>query len=342
LDALPISDPRWSEFVSACPAAHPFHHPAWAALIAEAHGLEGSGLARLAADGSVEAGLPVLELSRLGRRRWVALPYTDFCPPLARAGPVPDGLAVELDALRRESNVRELAVRAKLPGDEAVVTRRSIAHVLELGPDSDAVFKGLRSSFRTHVRKAERGGVLSFRWGAEPADLTEAFYRLHLDTRRRLGKPVQRRRFFELMWTHVMAIGFGRVGLVYAEGRPIAGAVFLTWNDTTVYLYGASDAASWKLQPNSLLFWRALQAASESGNRLFDFGRSNPENEGLRNFKRGWGADESELLYTALGAEPADEQSTEGRAQRVVESMIRRSPAPVARVIGELLYPLTA
>ena len=283
-----------------------------------------------------------MEVKRFGRRRWLALPYTDYCPPLSAAGEVTSAFVQELDRARLEAGVSELAVRAGIPGDEPVVTRRSVSHLLDLEPGRDAVFKGLRSSHRNYVRKAEREGAVTFRWAEARGDVSGAFYQLHLDTRRRLGKPVQKKRFFELFWEHVVEPGLGQVALASVDGQPVAGAVFLTWNRVTVYLYGASAAAFWRLQPNSVVFWRAIEAACERGDRLFDFGRSNMDNEGLRSFKRGWGAAEQPLVYSSLGGAEGEETSEEGRVQRVAEAMIRRSPAPVARKLGELLYPLTA
>ncbi|HEU4906635.1 MAG TPA: hypothetical protein VFT19_11065, partial [Solirubrobacterales bacterium] len=59
-------------------------------------------------------------------------------------------------------------------------------------------------------------------------------------------------------------------------------------------------------------------------------------NEGLRAFKRSWGAEELELSYTYL-AERAPSPEP-GLRERVLGATIRRSPPLVGRLIGEALY----
>ncbi len=111
-----------------------------------------------------------------------------------------------------------------------------------------------------------------------------------------------------------------------AENRPIAAAVFLTWNDTVIYKFGASDERSWALRPNHLLFWHAIRAACEQGRLWFDFGRTDIGHEGLRNFKLSWGAVEEPLLYETMGEATELAPSAEGMATRVLGPIIRNGP----------------
>jgi CelD/BcsL family acetyltransferase involved in cellulose biosynthesis len=76
-------DPRWLAFLSASPGATPFHHPAWARTISATYGLRPFAVVLTAGD-KVLAGLPAIETRSLLRtRRWVSLPFTDACGPLA-------------------------------------------------------------------------------------------------------------------------------------------------------------------------------------------------------------------------------------------------------------------
>jgi CelD/BcsL family acetyltransferase involved in cellulose biosynthesis len=106
--------------------------------------------------------------------------------------------------------------------------------------------------------------------------MAEAFYRLHVNTRRRLGLPVQSRRFFRLLWSRMIQPDLGRVLLVDVGTDTVAGAVFLTWNRTVVYKYGASDPRYWSVRPNNLLFWEAIKWACESRYERLSFGASSP------------------------------------------------------------------
>ena len=196
-----------------------------------------------------------------------------------------------------------------------------------------------RSQVRRDIRKAEREGV-TIRRAEASCDLTEVFYALHARTRRRLGVPVQPRRFFELLWTRIIEPGLGFVLLAYSGDVPVAGAVFLAWNGTIAYKYSASDPAFWRLCPNNLVIWTAIRWGCENGYRSFDFGRTDNENAGLRGFKSAWGATEEELYYATIG--DARTEPSKHRLERAAAAVIRRSPLWVCRTAGAVLYKYAA
>lgn len=83
---LDIEDPRWRQLVATHPDAGPFHHPAWARTIADVYRFRPFVAAVEDAEGALAAGLPVIEVPAFPRgRRWVSLPFTDHCAPLARS-----------------------------------------------------------------------------------------------------------------------------------------------------------------------------------------------------------------------------------------------------------------
>jgi lipid II:glycine glycyltransferase (peptidoglycan interpeptide bridge formation enzyme) len=116
------------------------------------------------------------------------------------------------------------------------------------------------------------------------------FYRLNLLTRHKHGVPPQPASFFVNLWSAFRPTGRVEVLVAELEGRPIASIVLMTFKETVTYAYGASDARFLKHTPNNALFDAALDWATERGYRYFDFGRTAPDNEGLMEFKRQWGA----------------------------------------------------
>jgi CelD/BcsL family acetyltransferase involved in cellulose biosynthesis len=300
---LPLTDARWRALVAET-ATLPFHLPEWAELVGDCYGFRAFGLGLAESDGSLVAGLPVVEASLpFGRRRrWVSQPYTDYCPPLA-------------------------------PGDEEAA--RLVDAV-----DAAARFK--KKQVTQRIGKAEKDGVLSIRRAGSPEDLTRVYYGLHAGTRKRLGVPVQPRRFFELIWERLIEPGHGSVYLAYADGEAVAGGVFLVGGGTVVYKFGASERSWQKVAPNNLLLWHAIRDACEEGHTAFDFGRTDPWNEGLRHFKLGWGTIEEELRYARLPAGEPEPAHEPGAASRAVAAVIQRSPTAVARAAGALLYRYAA
>jgi len=229
-------------------------------------------------------------------------------------------------------------VRAALP--QGFGATAGSLHLLALEPDPDRVAARFgRSSVMRNVRKAQKLGV-TVDTGRGRADLTEAFYGLHLTTRRRQGVPIQPRRFFELFWERLIEPGLGRVVVARVDGRAAAAIVLLAWNGTTVYKFGASDPAFSAHRVSNLAMWTGISQACAAGDRVFDFGRTDDDNEGLKAYKRSWGADELPLVYSTLADEAPQDNS--GRAQHALGVVLRHSPRWMTRLAGELLYKYAA
>jgi CelD/BcsL family acetyltransferase involved in cellulose biosynthesis len=332
LTVLEPSSRRWMEYIEQDPAASVFHHPAWMRLMAEAYGFRPFVFGLEDGRGDLVGGLPVVEISgRLRGRRWVALPFTDHCPPL---GPDDVPLAELLTEARVRADVARLELHAELQGPGSHPAGDAVRHVLALQPDAEAVRRTFhKSQVQRGIKKAEKSGV-TVRRATTAADLTHVFYDLHTATRRRLGVPVQPRRFFGLLWDLVLEPGLGYVLIAEAEGRPVASAVFLAYGETVVYKFGASEADAWGLRPNHAIFWDAIRSSCESGFRRFDFGRSDLEAAGLRKFKGEWGSEELPLRYSTL----ADEPPGPPRNAKLLAPVVRHSPRWVGRALGQLLY----
>jgi lipid II:glycine glycyltransferase (peptidoglycan interpeptide bridge formation enzyme) len=194
-------------------------------------------------------------------------------------------------------------------------------------------------SHRRSVRRSSARG-LRVRTAAVERDVTDDFYRLHVRTRQRQGVPVQPRRYFALLWERLIRPGLGFVLLADDGDRPVAGAVFLAWNGTLVYKYGASTPESWPDRPNHLLLWEAICRGVGEGAHTLDLGRTAVELEGLATYKRRWGASQDRLVYSLLGGSRL--RGTERGMPRPAAAVLRRSPAAVTRLTGELLYRFAA
>ncbi|HEX6713802.1 MAG TPA: GNAT family N-acetyltransferase [Thermoleophilaceae bacterium] len=334
----PLAQGDWLALVERAPDASIFHHPAWLSLLHGAYGYAIEACCVAAQDGRLLGGLPVAEVSsRLTGRRLVALPFSDLCAPLI-APDAPPGAEVALhDALARLRRDRGVplevrgdgrALRGAAPGE------RFHHHVIALEDDVAAVARRFtKPQVSRGVRRAVREGLQTSRCVDRSALL--AFYRLHAATRRRLGVPTQPRRFI-LGFEALFQQGLGFVLLVHREGQPIAAGVFLTFGDTLLYKYGASDARWLQMRPNNLLFMEAIRWGCEHGMRALDLGRTHWGQESLRAFKLGWGAQERELRYRYVGGGAPIARGASGH--RVLAAVIRRSPPLAGRVIGEVLY----
>jgi CelD/BcsL family acetyltransferase involved in cellulose biosynthesis len=333
---LALDDDRWLRFVQSSEQALPIHHPGWASMLAECYGY-GTFVLALTDDGSnIVGGLPFADVKvPLLGRKWVSLPFTDYVPPIVASNYLGPLLIAELNSLRRSERVDRVEIRAGVEG-AAHVIERGFRHVLPLDPDLDSIFRSFhRSQVQRGIRKAEREGTV-VRAGRRIEDLTHVYYSLHAQTRRRLGMPVQPRRFFELLWQRIIQPGLGRLLLAEVERRAIAGVVVLSWRKTATYKYSASAPDVSPYRPTHLILWHAIREACEAGYSEFDFGRTDFDAPGLRSFKLSWGPREEILAYSLV----ANDAPTRLRAgpSPLIRRAIRRSPVGVARVIGRLLY----
>ena len=338
---LKITDPAWGRFVESHADATFFHHPAWVSLLSETYGFRSFILAVLDNPDEIIAGLPIVEVTSLcKKRRWISLPFTDYCFPLTKPDVALETLTDALVEQKRENRLSILEVRAALPARPGVhADARYMLHVLPLESDPEAVFAGFAKKFRQYPRRAEREGLhVSSRGSRQDVDV---FYHLHLTTRVKLGSPVQPKRFFDLLWERVIKQGHGSVIIVEnREGEPISGAVVLYHNTNAMIKYSASAPAFLDTRCHYFTFWKCIEWACQNGMTKIDFGRTDVPGEGLSKFKEGWGATEEPLAYSILAEAPP--QPSSGGMRKVLSTIIQNSPPWVCRAIGQLLYKCAA
>lgn len=335
---LPIDAPDWRGFVHSRARALAYHDPAWSLMLAECYGFRPFALG-LFGGGRILAGIPVVETRTLRRRRrWISLPFTDHCPPLAVTASASREFAAGLDRFRRRASVERLDIHARLAGPSTFTRPVGFAHEVDLTPGILPLFSALdRSQVQRGIKRSRRDGV-TIRRADQESDLTKTYYDLHLHTRRRHGIPIQPRMFFELLWKRILEPGHGFLCLAYSGRIPVAGAVFLSGPETLTYKYNASRPEFWRARPNHALIWHAMEWACANGFRTFDFGLTHFPNSGLRDFKRRWAARE-EVLHRSVVADAAvQSRSPDGMPERALGAVVRRGPLWLCRGIGEVLY----
>ena len=342
LTKVDTDDQRWLDWCGQLPGATIFHHPAWSQVLHDAYGYSPACLALLDANEAVHATLNLVTVtSALTGNRLVSLPFTDFCPPLVRDDPLILYQLYEAVEKWRSGQGLNLYLHWRAPQwESARVFDKAYSHTTRLHPDSAVLFGRFKKTrVQQPIRQAKEAGVTT-KISHTREDL-QKFYHLHVATRRRLGTPVQPLRFFDCLWQRLLSQGLGFVLLAEKGHETLAAAVFLHWNQTLVYKYSASNSAYSRLRPTHLLLWHAIQWGCENGYSVLDWGKTALENEGLREFKRGWATEEELREYSVLSEFPTRPLTTHRRKQ-AVSFIIRHSPAWVCRLIGELLYAHSA
>ena len=330
------SDPVWMAFIKNKPQASIFHHPAWSQLLVETYGYQPFISAIFNPDGTLAAGVPMMEVnSPVTGKRWVSLPFSDYCDPLSDDDQALRNLTLQILELASNKHVLKTELRSAYPKQTGLYPfSEHVLHLAELEDDCDKVLSRVHGMHRRNLKQAITSQVEIVR--AETLTQLHEFYDLHLRTRRSQGVPVQPLRFFENLKQILLDQELGFLLLAYKDQRCIAGAVFLHWQKRLTYKYGASSDDGLQYRPNNLLMWTAMQWGCEHGYTCFDMGRSDPGNAGLRTFKSRWGAQESTLEYTSLTPLPI--RNEKNRFMGLMESVVQISPLWVCRLTGELLY----
>jgi hypothetical protein len=330
------TDPRWISLLESGVRIGIFHHPAWSQLLAECYGYRPFVIALPGANDTLKTGIPFMEInSPITGKRWVSLPFSDYCFPVYTDESALRNLVQEIIPFAKSKKINNIELRGLYPEQPALHTcSRYVIHEIDIRPGAEKVWKTVHEMHRRNTKIAKENGVNIIQ--GTTLEHLENFYDLHLLTRRRQGVPVQPWKFFNYMKKMLFDHGHGFLLLAYRDGKCLAGAVFLHYKEVLTYKYGASREDSLKYRPNDLVMWTAIERACDHSFTRFDLGRTDLENIGLRNFKSRWGAKENPLFYTNLGTRSG--RSEDDRLVHYMQIILSKSPTWVCRLSGELLY----
>jgi len=335
----PLTEPEWNNRLPEHRGATVFHSVQWARVLAEAYGYRPQ-YALFREGQRVVAMVPIMEVRSLWTgRRGVCLPFSDECAPL-----VADGVAVQtLAEPIREFGVSQRWDYFELRGNAEAVhpaaeTALFVTHRLVLDATEESQTRKLRDSTRRNIQRAVREGVEIQH--LQSLDAIHAFYSLHCRTRRRHGLPPQPLRFFQLIHKHLIDAGLGFVSLARFKGKWIAGSVFLQFGSHAIYKFGASDPLYQHLRANNLVMWQGICRLQKEKISRLSLGRSEKDDEGLLQFKRGWGGEEVALSYYRIGCSKGSiRMNLQGsNAGGISNRIMRRLPIPLLRLMGGVMY----
>lgn len=287
---------EWDDSMVNFPGFTFFHGTGWGRTLVAAYDFTPKCLVRYAPH-TLPAFLPIMEVSSwLTGRRGISLPFTDACDALCDDHNAIRDLWADLHAHAQSRKWKSWELRGnRARHSDAPVAASFWGHRLDLSSNPDEVFTRLQGAARTSVRKAlNQNLTITF---ATDMTAVRIFHALLCKTRQRHGLPPQPLHFFESLQRNLLATGQGWVVLAKQGDVAVAGAVFLHLGKSAIYKFAASDSAFRDTQANNLVLWRAIEWYSKNGFSSVDFGRTSIANEGLRRFKRSWGAIESSIDY---------------------------------------------
>ena len=230
----------------------------------------------------------------------------------------------------------EIRSRGELSPDSFIPATVFSHHQLDLQEGEDTVWRAFRSSTQRNIKKAGKEGVEASIFTS--SDSIEDFYRLNCLTRKEHGLPPQPIKFFRKFYAHFLKAGKGFIVLATYRGKPIAANVFLRFGERAYYKYGASDQKVQHLRASNLVMWTGIQHCLQTGIRSLCLGRTETENQGLRQYKSGWGTSETTISYYKYDV--VRRRFSRGKPAVVGwhNKVFKVLPIPASRAIGSLLY----
>lgn len=333
----PTKIPNWDQILLNTPGYSFFHSSAWARVLKEAYGYLPRYFAEIQ-NGRFSILVPVMEInSFLTGKRGVSLPFTDYCEPICEVANQFEGIWGQIQEKGRTWGWKSIEIRGGQSFFSASPSSSIyLGHVLKLAAQGDAIKKGFRDSTKRNIKKAGGEGVT-----VETSNSLQSlmnFVKLNQITRRAHGIPPQPIYFFEKVHEHILSKGHGLIVSASYQGQEIAAAVFFYFGEKVIYKYGASDRRYQHLRGNNLVMWEAIKSSCERGYKHFCFGRTEPENSGLLQFKSGWGAEENNIAYFRYNFKSMAMDSNNESGSKYYNRLFNRMPLPMLNALGSFFY----
>jgi serine/alanine adding enzyme len=321
---------EWTAFVNRHHEASGYHDWKWRDIFSRALGHECIYLAARS-HGQITGVLPLVLLdSWIFGRSLISLPFVNYGGIVASDPEVARALLDRAAGIAAERNCRHVELRHSARRFEDLPCKRhKVCMLLDLRP-GPALWDGLDRKVRNQIRKAQKSGLTSQAGGLE---LLDQFYAVFARNMRDLGTPVYGRELFE----QVLRVFPARaaVHIVRLGTKPVAAGLTFRTGDRTEIPWASSVRDFNALCPNHLLYWAIIEEAAASGVRVFDFGRSTPD-EGTYRFKEQWGAKPLPLCweYQMRPGQALPDTSPANPKFRLAVSLWKKLPLGVATRLG--------
>jgi len=333
----PLEIPNWDDLIAEHEEAMIFHTSSWARVLRDSYGYKPCYMVSFE-NNRLKILVPIMEIkSFLTGTRGVSLPFTDFCPPLVSSGVSLEENLVQIFEFARKSSWKHVELRGATPGmDQISSSVVLINHTLALSKDPDEIKTKFRSSTKRNIKKSFKEGVTVIR--DDTINGVMEFCRLNSLTRRDHGLPPQPLNFFRNLHKFIIKKGNGSIFLGNFRNQTIAAIVCLHYGKKAIYKYGASDKRFQTIRANNLVMWKAIEHYGSLDCREFSFGRTEPDNKGLLQFKAGWGTKESTIHYLKYDLNNSVFVKAQSKTKGVHNAIFSRMPIPALDLFGKLFY----
>ncbi len=330
IEPLHTVKPIWNRLVHEDPNSSLYHSERWISLLERTYRFR-MFVALLKSGSEVRAACALARVGKPFARRFVALPFSDSCPPLANSAEARTELLRSLPQNRKQSyEIRG----SKLAFPWQTVTCFNSWRI-DYSFGRSQLYRNLSSNFRRNIAKAQRAGV-TIKRGCDRNSL-ERFRCLHEVTRHQHGLPTQPVRFFRVLHQLFSEANDLQVWTASLHGRDLAAIVLLHHGRAVYYKWSARTNRD-VTGAGHLLLWNIIEEWADRCEWL-DLGRSDERNLGLSRFKRETGAVRIPLPYSFVPRAPREiSPEIPSTIQNAAAPLWRHMPITAYRLLGSLAY----
>ncbi|UCG03436.1 MAG: FemAB family PEP-CTERM system-associated protein [Candidatus Heimdallarchaeota archaeon] len=281
----------WGNYILALKSSNFFCQIGWRNVVQKTYRLKPFYL--VAYDKAVVKGvLPLFIMkSVFFGKRLISIPFGPFGGIYTADKNAKESLLLKAKKLTEEKKLDYLELRFPyLPDIDLPQHKYFFTMEVELDENPDVVWKKLDKKVRNSTRKAIKSGLsvtIDRRY-------LEDFYHLYALNMWEVGTPVHKYAFFKnLLGEFPDKV---QMATVHHENKIIASMILLSFKETVISGWAASDKRYLNMSPNNILYWETIKYCCENDYKYFDFGRS-MEGSGTYNFKMKWATVPKQLFY---------------------------------------------
>ena len=296
---------EWNNLVATSHYASAYHLWEYGETLSQTYGYKKHYLVSKL-DNEIAGVFPLIHVqSILFGNRLISLPFCEYGGILLRLGLRPEEANQAVKSLTDVTNEFARSIGAEyIEVREPLVLRNAFrvsgytefqvytTFRIDLTRGTKQLWSGLRQNTRRAVRKAVKSGLVVE--NAKESEQLKAYYDLYLQTQKRLGSPPHYYKLFENLFDAFSPSGKMRILLAKHQGKPIAGIIVFSYENTIIYWNNVTDAKYRRLNPTNLLLWNTIEWGVENGYHVMDMGRTRKDTT-IYYFKSGWGGQETPL-----------------------------------------------
>jgi FemAB-related protein (PEP-CTERM system-associated) len=198
---------------------------------------------------------------------------------------------------------------------------------LNLPENSEELFNSYKSKFRNDIKKPFRN-ALEFKIGGR--ELLNDFYHIFSVNMRDLGSPVHSLRLFENIFSSFQ--DKAHIGAVYKDNKPVAAIFTIGFRDILANPWASSLREYKSLNVNIFQYWKMLEYGCDYKYKIFDFGRSAPEDSTFK-FKKKWGAVPYPLFWENFSIKYKENISEKSKFSKFIKYW-QKTPVFITKTVG--------